>query len=316
MKVLTGFVASQLLCTANEIGLFEELAEGPASAETLAQRTGTPRRPLQIVADAMVALDILERQGERYQNTPAAATFLTGETPADLRPLLHLNHKVMYPDMADFSEAVRQGTAVASYPSGEELRWYSEGLAVQSTPQAQALAGSYDFSQHRRVLDLGGGVGVFVEAILRQHEDVEATLFDQPQVIGFARERLADGVNGQRIDFAEGDFFEDALPANHDAIILASIVHNFPPEANRRLLRRIREYAADGAQMLLVDFWTDPTHTDPPFAALLAGLLFLYSEGGAYSVQEGKNLLAESGWKTVAHRPLAGPASVLIAETD
>ena len=315
-QLLTGYVGSQFLFVAHEIGLFEALAEGPVDLETLAQRTGVPRRPLEIVADGMAALAIVQKEGEQYQNTPAATTFLAGKTPADLGPLVRFNHKVAYPDMVAFSRAVTEGTAVASYPSGEKARWYSEGIAVQSTPQAQALANSYDFSQHEHVLDLGGGVGVFVEAILREHEDVEATLFDRPQVIEFAKERLADNGHGERLQFASGDFFEDAIPAGHDAIILASIVHNFPPAENRRLLQRIRDHAADGTRVLLIDFWTDPTHTNPPFAALLAGLLYVYSEGGAYSVEEGKRLLAEGGWKTVDHRPLGGPASVLIAEVD
>lgn len=316
LQLLTGYVGSQFLFTAHEIGLFEALAEGPADLEALAQRTGVPRRPLEIVADGMAALAIVDKEEDQYQNTPEATTFLSGKTPADLGPLVRFNREVVYRDLANFGEAVREGAAAASYPSGEKLRWYSEGIAVQSTPQAQALAADYEFDRHERVLDLGGGIGVFVEAVLREHEDVEATLFDRPQVIEFARERLARSLNGQRLQFVEGDFFEDPIPAGHDAFILASIVHNFPPGANRRLLRRIREQAADGARMLLVDFWTDPTHTEPPFAALLAALLYTYSEGGAYSVEEGKSLLAESGWKTVDHRPLGGPASVLIAEVD
>ena len=66
-QVASGFMAAKHLFVANEVGLFEKLAEGPASLDELASRTGVPRRTIRILADAMVALDLVERQGNRYQ---------------------------------------------------------------------------------------------------------------------------------------------------------------------------------------------------------------------------------------------------------
>jgi hypothetical protein len=81
------------------------------------------------------------------------------------------------------------------------------------------------------------------------------------------------------------------------------------------LLRRIRAAVAHGARLLLVDFWTDPTHTQPVAAALMAGeFLSLTPEGDVYSVDEAKAWLGDAGWKLVEHKPLNGPQSLVIAD--
>ncbi len=86
MQIASGFLAAKFLFAANDLGLFEGLAEGPATLDEIAQRTRVPRRTLRILADAIVALGLAERQGARYQNSRVAAAFLSGRTPADLRP--------------------------------------------------------------------------------------------------------------------------------------------------------------------------------------------------------------------------------------
>ena len=87
-QLAQGFMASKHLFAASELGLFEALGEGPVDLAGLAARTGLTARTARISADAMVALGLLERQGDRYANTPVAATFLSGATSADMRPLL------------------------------------------------------------------------------------------------------------------------------------------------------------------------------------------------------------------------------------
>ena len=87
-QVASGFLAAKALFVAAEIGLFEKLAERPATLVEMGQRTGIPLRTLRITADAMVALNFIERQGEHYRNGPLAATFLAGTGQPDLRPFL------------------------------------------------------------------------------------------------------------------------------------------------------------------------------------------------------------------------------------
>src|SRR5690242_10734108 len=86
MRVASGFMAAKHLFAAAEAGLFAALADGPADAQTLAERTGLTPHGARISATAMVALGLLEVEGDSYRNGPEAAFFLAGRTPADLRP--------------------------------------------------------------------------------------------------------------------------------------------------------------------------------------------------------------------------------------
>jgi hypothetical protein len=82
------------------------------------------------------------------------------------------------------------------------------------------------------------------------------------------------------------------------------------------LLQRTRERVPDGAHLLLADFWTDPTHTEPPFAALMAGeFLVITGEGDVYSEEDLGGWLDKTGWRLLERKPLAGPMSLVVAET-
>ena len=93
-------------------------------------------------------------------------------------------------------------------------------------------------------------------------------------------------------------------------------MHLFSPERNLELLGRVRQYSIDGARILLIDLWTDPTHTQPLFAALMAGAFLLRTgEGDVYSEEEIRGWLATAGWRPLERIPMAGPASLVVGET-
>jgi len=200
--------------------------------------------------------------------------------------------------------------------SEEEQRIFSEGVeAIQAAP-AQALPSAYDFGRHRRVLDLGGGTGSWLRAILRQYGGIEGTLFELPSAAAVARRHLASDPATQQVKVVGGDFFEEPIPAGHDVVLIANVAHLISPERNLELLRRARQSVPDGARLLLVDFWTDATHTEPAFAALMAGeFMVITGEGDAYSEEEAHRWLRETGWRALERKPLAGPISVVVAET-
>ena len=316
-QIANGFMAAKHLFVANEVGLFAALAGSPTTLDGLAQRTGTPRRTLRILADAMVAVGLLEREDDHYQNTRVSSMFLSGRTPFDLRPALRYWNHLGYPRWTELEEVVRTEKAVFGefVFSAEEQQLYTEGVEAITAGTAQALATIYNFARHRKLLDLGGGSGSFSVAVLREHTKLEATLFDMSAVAALARQRLAGSAVATRLRITEGDFFTDPIPQDHDVILLANVFHNFSPERNRRLLERVWACAPAAACLLLVDFWTDPTHTEPVMAALMAGTFLLGTgEGDVYSAQEVRDWLHATGWRMLEHKPLTGPTSLLVAE--
>ena len=316
-KVASGFMAAKHLFIANEIGLFDQLAGGSASLDDLAQRTNVARTRLRILADAMVSLGFLERHDDAYQNSPVAAAFLCDGAAADMRPFLSFWNHLSYPMWTKLEDAVRTGKAQTTLNLSDNLqRIFSEGVqAIQAVP-SQALPSTYNFDRHDRMLDIGGGTGSWLSAVLNQFSDLKGTLFELPSAAAVARQNLSAVSAGERVEVVDGDFFTDVLPEAHDVVLIANVMHLFSPESNQMLLRSARKSVPDGARLLLADFWTDVTHTDPPFAALMAAEFLMFTgEGDVYSEEEARGWLRETGWQALEHKPLAGPQSLIVAET-
>ena len=316
MRIASGFMAAKYLFVGTEVGLFEGLSDGPRELEELALRLGLPRHTTRILADALVTLGLVERQGERYANSDSSQAFLAGGGAGpDQRPLMRFLNRLNYPLWEQLEAAVRTAAVARGEMSPEQQEVYSAGVEALTAETARALASRYDFSPHRRLLDLGGGTGSFLLAALEQWPHLAGTHFDAPAVSSIARQRIAATPVAERVDYVDGNFFDDPIPEGHDAVLIANVIHLFGPERNLALLRRVRERSQPGARLLLVDLWTKATHTEPPFAALMAGQFLLHSsEGDVYSVDEAKTWLDKAGWRLVEQRDLTRAWSVLVAE--
>ncbi|WP_239309859.1 MULTISPECIES: acetylserotonin O-methyltransferase [unclassified Frankia] len=313
LRISAGYMAAKFLFVASRIGLFEALAPGSRTAAQLSTVIDVPERSTRIVADAMVSVGLVNREGDEYSNAPVAQTFLAGATPADRRPMLRWWDQISYPTWQRLEAAVRTGEPQTEPLSAAEQTMLSLGMEVSTSASAAALPGRYSFSAHQRLLDLGGGTGSFARAALGRNPQLSATLFELPQTAVVAARHVDGLADRDRLTIVEGDLFNDPIPKDHDVLLLANVIHLFPPDRSRILLSRVRAAAPDGARLLLVDLWTDPTHTDPAFAALLSGEFLLVGGGQAYSVEEAAKLLADTGWRFDEHRPLAGPASLVLA---
>lgn len=288
LQLALGFMAAKHLFTATELGLFEALADSPATVDGLAARTGLPHRSARICADAMVALGLLERNEDWYCNGEAAAAYLAGEPGTDLRPLLHHLDRSSYPVWCDLSVGLAQGTHRRSDAEDDHGTTWSPGSEAVAAGPAEALARVFDFSCHQRLLDLGGGSGAWSTTVARWYPHLEVTVLGLP--------------------------LADRLPSGHDVFLIANLLHCWSAKTAVAELQRVRGAAPFGAPLLLVDFWTDATRTEPLAAALLAGEFALCSpEGDVYSVDEARGWLADSGWRFVDDTPLAGGESLIVA---
>jgi len=269
------------------------------------------------VAAAMVSLGLIDQEGGRYRNGETAATFLAGKPGHDLRPVLRFFNGIGYPLWDRFADAVRSGEGQAQFGKfdREQQQIFSAGVEALTAPVAASLAAAYDFSGHKRLLDVGGGTGSFLLAVLRRYPALRGTLFELPGACAVARQRLSAEPEGTRIEIVEGDIFKTPLPADHDVVLVANTVHVLSAPHNLELMRNMRATVQRGARLLLVDFWMNPTHTEPPGAALMSGeFLVMAGEGQAYSEQEADHWLGQTGWRKRERTQLAGMSSVIVAE--
>ena len=193
----------------------------------------------------------------------------------------------------------------------------SAGIEAVLAGPANALARAVDLTGGRRLLDIGGGTGSWSIATARACPDLKFTVLDLPVVVEMAAARIAAAGLADRGRAIVCDVTADPLPGGYDTFLVANLVHYWSPEENRAFLSRLRAVAPTGAQLLLADFWTDPTHTQPVHAALMAGEFAVHLDhGDVYSVDEARSWLAATGWTFTTHVTLAGPQSLIVATPD
>ncbi len=316
LQIASGFMAAKHLFAASELGIFEALAEGPIDLAGLAARTGLTRRAARISADAMVALGLLDRRGDEYANTRVARTFLGGASPADVRPLLRFWDKISFPAWVNLAEALARGPEREIVDLDESLQPIAAaGIEAFQAGPSSALSEILQLPDRCRLLDIGGGTGSWSIALARRFPGATATVLELPSVVPIARERIAQNGLADRIDVQAGDAVAGELPSGYDAFLVANVVHYWSPEQNRTVLRNIRMAAEPGALLALADFWTDPTHTQPVAAALMAGEFAVHLRNGdVYSVEEAAEWLDDTGWRLAGQEPLGGPMAVVLAE--
>ncbi|WP_027345960.1 methyltransferase [Hamadaea tsunoensis] len=315
LQYANGFMAAQYVMVAAETGVFAQLGgTGPQGLglEEIAGRCGLPTRTTRLLIDALAQLGLVERDGDRYRNAPDAEAFLTGRGPADVRPLLHYFHAVSFPGWVDALRAFRTGEGVRAPLTAAQTQAYEEGIATVTAPAARELAATVDFGQSRRVLDVGGGAGMFLTAILDRHPHLTGTLLDLPAMADLVRPRLAAGPLAGRVEVVGRDMLGDPIPAGHDVVVLANVLHLLPPDRNRTLLARLRPAVEPGARLLLVDWWLDPVAPHRR-TVMVAGEFLTVGGGDVYRVDEAADWLAETGWRADGLTPLSGPMGLVTA---
>lgn len=265
MEMVVDSWAAQAITAAAELGIADALANGPLSAEDLAAAVDADADAVRRLLRALIGRGIFrQRRDGRYDLTPLADP-LRRDAEVSLvgwaRWLGSPQHREHWSHLAD---AIRTGRSVIPELRGKPAFEYLASDAElgeifnQAMTSASALSigpvvAAYDFSPFATVVDVGGGHGRLLAAILAATPSTRGILFDQPQVVAGAPPVLAEQGVQDRVEIAQGSFFE-AVPTGGDAYVLKSVIHDWPDDDAVRILRNVRSALAVGGRVLLVEF--------------------------------------------------------------
>jgi SAM-dependent methyltransferase len=315
-----GFMGSQALFAALELGLFTTLSDEPAGLTALAVKLHAPVEPLGVLLSTCLALRLLTWDGERYSNSPAAQRFLVQTSRSYVGDYyLRQISPIVYPRLplvrsllrGDLIEQLDYATTLDDPRTTEE---FVRGQHAGSLGPATLLARSHDFSGYTCLLDLGGGSGAFAIEAAKRYPGLSAVVFDLPQVVAVTEQIIQETGLAGRITCAGGDLRTDPWPQGSDLILLSYIVSCYEPQTLRALLARTQAYLPSGGRLLIHDFALYADRSGPHNAALfLFGQLSASAQTQAYTVDELSVAMQEAGYIDVAMQPFLPNLTFLVS---
>lgn len=282
-----------------KLDLFSELADGSCAVNELSKKLGLDARGLTMLLDALVALQLLEKQGDEYSVPEGVSAFLARKSTGYLGHII-MHHHHLVEGWSRLDEAVRSGAPVRNRvshePTDDERASFLLGMFNLAMLIAPKVASHIDLSGRRRLLDLGGGPGTYAIHFCRKYPQLSATILDLQTTQPFAETTIKRFSMNERVDFVAGDFHDGPYPDGFDVAWLSHVLHGEGPESCSNMLSNAVGALDSGGVLFIHEFILDEDRTSPLFPALFSlNMLVGTPEGRSYSEPEIVELLRQEG---------------------
>jgi len=303
METVRAFQPACIILAAADLDIFTPLSRGPMTAAALAKTLRSDWRATTILLDALAALKLLRKDRDSYAVVPEVAGLLSVDSPNSI--LAGLRHQAnCLRRWVQLATVVRDGGPAERTPSirGQtaDMEAFIAAMDDFSAAVAPSVVGRLGSLSFQRLLDIGGASGTWTIAMLRAVPGATAVVFDLPDVIPLAKERLTAANLLDRVTVVPGDYNHDDLPGGADLAWLSAIAHQNSREQNRVLFARIHTALAAGGTLVIRDVVLNESRIEPPAGALFAVNMLVGTEGGnSYTFEEYRDDLIMAGFADV-----------------
>ncbi len=317
--VCAGFVYSQILFACVRLKLFDLLALGPRTAQSIAAKLKLPLDSTERLLDAAVSLKLVEKRAADRFGLGSLGAALVGN-PGVGAMVEH--HSLLYADLHDPVGLLRadgRRTELAKYwayaatdqPAslrGGDVADYTALMSASQPLVAGEILDAYPLNKHRCLLDVGGGEGTFLIEAAQRHADLKLMLFDLPPVADRARQRFEQLGMAPRATAVGGDFLRDELPRGADVVSLVRVVHDHNDDAVATLLRAAHAALPAHGVLLLAEPMVGTPGAEPVGDAYFGFYLLAMGRGKPRTPQDLQALLKRAGFAgsqlVRTHQPL------------
>ncbi len=321
--LLNGYRVTQLLYVAAKLGLADLLREGPNTSDELARATGVQADALYRVLRALASMGVFRENAARQFSLTPLAELLQRDHPQTLWGWTVMSGEEPYRAWADLLSSVMTGAPafervygasrfdyLAQHPEAGAA--FNESMSETVRDRAAAIVASYDFPAGGTVVDVGGGHGVLLSAVLRAHPSLQGILFDQPQVVAGAAPRLEAAGVSERCMVAGGDFFA-GVPGGGSIYVLSKVIHDWDDERSIAILRSCRDALEGDRKVVLVESVIEAGNA-PSWAKFLDVQMLVMNGGRERTVEEYRRLFAAAGLRLSRVIPTGAEDSLIEAE--
>lgn len=315
-----------VIYTTAKLGIAELLSNGPKPLGELAKATGAEQSALARLLMALCTIGICARVGEdRYSLTEMGGA-LDGTANPSFKGWAIFEGEMLSKSWNGMLETIMTGKTAAQLMGlnnsfdlmsrmPENVRIFNVAMADLTRLVTAELLLAYDFGRISHLMDVGGGSGELIGAVVKQYPQLRGTVFDLPRCAETASNHLAQLGVSERASFLAGDFFE-SIPAIADAIILKSVIHDWNDQRSCVILQNCRRAVPESGTLLLVErlMPESPAVNDEDKAHVMSDLNMLRGPGGMERTEgQYRTLLKENGFGTTSIVPV-GRFSVIEAK--
>ena len=320
-----GLYAVDLLTAAiTEFDFFTRLAAQPADHAAICRALGTAARPTDVMLTLFMANHFIERDaGGVFRVTPVAREHLVRNSPFYLgayygslkeRPVVQDFITILRTDRpANWGSYKTEKTWTEAMLTDEFATTFTAAMDCRGVTLGPALAKQVPLAGRSRLLDIAGGSGIYACALVANHPQLTATVFERPPVDGIARTMVRQRGYSDRVAVVAGDMFTDPLPTGHDVHLYSNVLHDWDVAKVRPLLAASFAALPSGGLLLIHDAHLNADKTGPLPVAAYSALLMSVTEGKCYATSEMEVLLAEAGFRDVTFAETAVDRSVMTA---
>ena len=316
-EFVASFQKSRILLSGFELDIFTNVDESGTTNKQIANNLHLDEHACERLMNALVSLGFLEKQNQLFFNTADSFAFLSKKSSDYLGGLMHSNH--LWNTWSNLTQVIKTGNSAHSSEineRGEEWLFpFINAMHDRAKKQAPEQLANIDLSEIKSTLDIGGGSGAYSMEFVSKKPDIEAIVFDLPNVIPITKKFIEKEGFSDKIKTYAGDYTTDDLPVGFDLVFLSAIIHSNSPEINQSLITKCFNSLNKNGRIVIQDWIMNNDRTQPTAGAIFAINMLVGTEAGdCFTEQEVTEMLTDGGFKNISRIEFESGLSQMIAK--
>ena len=321
MDMIFGFSLSRAIAVVAELGVADQLKDGPKSVQELAQAVGADANSLYRLLRALAGVGVFSEEPDKRFRLSPLSELLRSDHVESLRGFAAMMaNAVNFETWADLPYSIRTGKP--TFPHKFNMPWFTwleenpdegkvfhDAMTSLSAGAVTAVVNAYDFSGIKKLVDIGGGHGLLLASVLSRYPEMRGILYDDPKVVAGSKDLLEKHGVASRCETVGGNFFRSA-PAGGDAYILKHIIHDWSDDECVTILKHCHAGMTDGGKVLIVEMVV-PERNAPGVSKFLDLEMLLFLSGRERTTAEYGTLLKRAGFEMSRVVPTQSPYGVI-----
>ena len=314
-QIANSFRESRILLTAFELNIFTILDKHIMTSEEVSEKINSDSRATDRLMNALCGMGLLRKIKGKFYNIDLASKYLVEGKPEFMGGLFHTNH--LWNTWSYLTESIKQGSAFKEEQNKEDKQGWVEAFIAamhyRGVKQAKIISMMFDFSQTKKMLDVGGGSAAFSMEFVKRNPLMKAVVLDLPHVIPLTKKYVEQEGLMDNFDFIEGNYLTTDFRIGYDLILLSAIVHINNYDQNKMLIKKCADALNENGILIINDYVMNEDRTEPYYGALFSiNMLSGTSGGDTYTEGEMKEWFTAAGFSKIDRKRTSFATDLMI----